>query len=168
MEYCMNKREEEWARQRRGPVRKKGSLCACQLCCGGCRSPPLTALQPQEGWKKRLVNSLGVASPQCLPKETVYSFLKVHENMSLDLNFYNPKKIFSEKFCLHNCLSLKGAVAYQYMFPEPWVKLVEIGNRTVRVCWTLSSFLELSALTRQCRKHFAQMTSFSPSSSTTK
>ena len=39
--------------------------------------------------------------------------------MSLNLGFYNPKKIFSEKFCLHNCLSLKAAVAHQCMFPEP-------------------------------------------------
>ena len=69
----MNKREEERARQRKGPVRKKGSLCACQLCSGGCGSQLLTALQPQEGWEKRLVNSFGVASLQCLPKEAVYS-----------------------------------------------------------------------------------------------
>ena len=41
--------------------------------------------------------------------------------MSLNLNFYNPKKIFSEKFCLHNCLSLEAAVAYQYVFPEAWI-----------------------------------------------
>ena len=43
--------------------RKAVCLSALQ-CCG---SRLLTALQPQEGWEKRLVNSSGVASSQCLP-----------------------------------------------------------------------------------------------------